>query len=66
MPIVTKILKALALYYFRKHGTELIFDAVTEAAEKAADLTATELDNNAVAKFKADKPAMLKLIRDFL
>ncbi len=64
--MIAKILKTLAIYYFKKHGTELLFDAVIEAAEKAANLTATELDDNAVAKFKADKPALMKLIRDFL
>jgi len=64
--MITKILKTIAIYYFKKHGTELIFDAVIEGAEKAANLTATNLDNDAVAKFKADKPALMKLIRDFL
>ena len=64
--MIANILKALAIYYFKKHGTELLFDVVIEAAEKAADLTATNIDNNAVAKFKADKPALMKLIRDFL
>lgn len=64
--MISKILKTIAIYYFKKHGTELIFDAVIEGAEKAANLTATNLDNDAVAKFKADKPALMKLIRDFL
>ena len=64
--MIASLLKMLAVYYFKKHGTELIFDAVIIAAEKAADLTATNLDNNAVAKFKADKPALLKMIKDFL
>lgn len=58
-----KILKMIAMYYFKKYGTELIFDAVIEAAEKSASLTATNLDDNAVAKFKADKHALLSLIK---
>ena len=53
----------IAMYYFKKYGTELIFDAVIEAAEKSASLTATNLDDNAVAKFKADKHALLSLIK---
>ena len=61
--MIVMILKALASYYFKKHGTELIFDAVIEAAEKSADFTATELDNDSVAKFKSDKPALMKIIR---
>lgn len=64
--MIANILKTLAIYYFKKHGTELILDAVIEGAEEAAKLTATNLDDNAVAKFKADKPALMKLIRDFL
>jgi len=64
--MIASILKTLATYYFKKYGTELIFDVVIEAAEEAASYTATSLDDNAVAKFKSDKDSLMKMIRHFL
>lgn len=64
--MISKLLKTLLIYLLKRYGVELIVDLSIQAAEKSAALTATNLDDNAVAKFKADKPALMKLIQSFL
>lgn len=67
MPLLLKIGSAIGMYYLKKHALELALDAIIEGAEKAAKSTDfTTVDDDAVAKFKADKKAILKIARDLL
>jgi len=66
MPIIGNILKALALYYVRKHLARQIVDAALAGAEVLAAKTDTKLDDEAVAKFREDKEELIKIINQFL
>lgn len=57
-----KVLKGLAIHFATKYAAELVVGAAIEAAEKAAAKTATTLDDEVVAKLKADRVALIKII----
>lgn len=66
MPIIGNILKALALYYVRKHLARQIVEAALAGAESLSKKTDTKLDDEAVAKFRDDKDELIKIINQFL
>ena len=66
MPIIGNILKALALYYVRKHLARQIVEAALAGAESLSKKTETKLDDDAVAKFREDKDELIKIINQFL
>lgn len=66
MSIALRILQAIGLYWLKKHGIETAFAAIVSASETAAQSTETQLDDNAVAKFKADKSEILALVNGLL
>ena len=66
MPMIGNILKALALYYVRKHLARQIVEAALAGAEAVSKKTETKLDDDAVAKFREDKDELIKIINQFL
>ena len=70
MPALLLIIKnaigAIALYYLKKNAPELVVDFTVSGLEKLADLTETELDNDAVSKFKSDRVHYIDIIRKVL
>lgn len=55
MNAILKALGAVGIYLAKKYAASIIFDIVVEAAEKAAKKTETQIDDEVVAKVKADK-----------
>lgn len=66
MTIFVNILKALTVWYAKKHLVELMVDAAIEAADEVSKKTKTELDDNAVAKLKEDKAEIMAVITKYL
>lgn len=63
MNAVVLALKGLGLYLIKKYAASLAFDAIMEASEKAAKQTNTQVDDDIVAKVKADKEAILSFFK---
>lgn len=63
MKALVKVLGVLGVYLVKRYLPELIFDAVIEAAEKAAKSTTTQVDDDMVAKLKADKKTILAFFK---
>lgn len=59
MNAILKGLGAVGIYLAKKYAASIIFDIVVEAAEKAAKKTETQIDDEVVAKVKADKKAII-------
>lgn len=66
MTIFVNILKALTVWYAKKHLVELMVDAAIEAADEVSKKTKTELDDDAVAKLKEDKAEIMAVITKYL
>lgn len=66
MTIFVNILKALTVWYAKKHLIELMVDAAIEAADEVSKKTKTELDDDAVAKLKEDKAEIMAVITKYL
>lgn len=59
MNVILKGLGAVGIYLVKKYAASIIFDIVVEAAGKAAKKTDTQIDDEVVAKVKADKAAII-------
>lgn len=57
-----KVLKGLAIHFATKYAAELLVKAAIEAMEKAAARTTTTIDDEIVAKVKADRDAIIKIV----
>lgn len=60
--ILLNILKTIAINFAMKYAAELVVKHVIAAAEKAAAKTSTEIDDDVVAKLKADQDFIIKTI----
>lgn len=64
MKILLLGLKGLGMYLLKRYAAEVVFDVVMEAADKAATSTKfTQIDDEVVAKIKADKEAILSFFK---
>ncbi len=57
-----KVLKGLAIHFATKYAAELVVKAAIEAMEKAAVRTTTTIDDEVVAKVKADRETIIKIV----
>ncbi|MCB5226214.1 hypothetical protein JAO78_005230 [Alishewanella sp. 16-MA] len=57
-----KVLKGLAIHFATKYAAELLVKAAIEAMEKAAKRTSTLMDDELVAKVKADKETIINIV----
>ncbi|WP_423186788.1 hypothetical protein ACO1PK_00815 [Alishewanella sp. d11] len=57
-----KVFKGLAIHFATKYAAELVVKASIEALEKAAAKTTTLVDDELVAKVKADQAEIIKII----
>ena len=57
-----RVLKGLAIHFATKYAAELLVKAAIEAMEKAAARTTTTIDDEIVAKVKADRDAIIKIV----
>lgn len=55
--------KALLMYMARKYLASLMFDVLIEALEAGAKKTKTKIDDELVAKIKADKSNIIAVIK---
>lgn len=63
MPLfLVKVLKGLAIHFATKYAAELLVKAAIEAMEKAAARTTTTIDDEIVAKVKADRETIIKIV----
>lgn len=62
MNLVLGILKTIAINFAMKYAAELVVKHVIEAAEKAAAKTSTKIDDDVVAKLKADQQFIIATI----
>lgn len=61
--ILINIIKGLSIYVLKNLAFDILFDLFVEAMEKAAKSTATNIDDDAVAKIKKDKKAIELIIK---
>lgn len=66
MNIFLSIVKAVAMWYVRKHAIELVTDATIAGMESLAKRTDTKIDNLAVQRVKEDKAELMKVIKEFI
>ncbi len=57
-----KVLKGLAIHFATKYAAELLVKAAIEAMEKAAARTSTTIDDEIVAKIKADQQTIIRIV----
>ncbi|MAD75149.1 MULTISPECIES: hypothetical protein [unclassified Arsukibacterium] len=58
-----KVVKGLAIHFATKYAAELLVKAAIEAMEKAAKRTSTVIDDEIVAKVKADRDTIISIVR---
>ena len=66
MNIVIGVIKAILVRMATKYAAELVVTHTIKALEKAAANTATTIDDELVAKFKAEKEFIVKTINSAL
>lgn len=62
MNLVLGVLKTIAVNFAVKYAAELLVKHMIAAAEKAAAKTSTLIDDDVVAKLKADQDFIIKTI----
>lgn len=56
-------LKGVGLYLIKRYAASIAFDAIMEASEKASKRSDTLIDDDIVAKVKADKATILSFFK---
>ncbi|MEO3879282.1 hypothetical protein [Rheinheimera fenheensis] len=57
-----KVLKGLAIHFATKYAAEMLVKVAIEAMDKAAKKTETTIDDELVAKVKADQEAIVAIV----
>jgi len=66
MQLILNILKAIMVRMATKYAADLVVTHTIKALEKAADNTETTIDDELVAKFKAEKDFIVNTINSAL
>lgn len=66
MNILLKIVKAISMWYLKKHAIELVTDATIAGMENLAKRTDTQIDDDAVRRIKEDREELLKVVGQFI
>lgn len=59
---IIKVLKGLAIHFATKYAAELVVKSAIDAMEKAALKTETLIDDELVAKIKADQSTIISIV----
>ena len=64
--LVGKLAGAVGLCWLRKHAVSQAVELIISGAEKAALMSETKLDDDAVAKLREDKEEIIRIIKSVL